>query len=182
MANEPQTILDSCVLINLAASNEIADIVSSIAGPTLICTAVQREALFLRDEADPGVLVPLSVDDLVAVARIRVCDVETADEEEQFVRLAGDLDDGEAMSIAIADSRGMQFASDDQKARRVFLELGHTADRLTCTSAIVRRWAETRSIPSQRLKATLRRITVRARFTPSRRDPHVGWWQQHSVA
>jgi predicted nucleic acid-binding protein len=94
-----------------------------------------------------------------------------------LVRLAGDLDDGEAMSIAIADSRGMQFASDDQKACRVFLELGQTADRLTCTSAIVRRWAETRSIPSQRLKATLRRIIVRARFTPSRRDPHVGWWQ-----
>ena len=103
-------------------------------------TAAQREALFLRDKADPGMPVPLNVDDLVAVAGIRVCDV-SKEEEEQFVRLASDLDDGEAMSIAIADRRGMHFATDDQKARRVFLELGCMPDRLTCTSAIVRRWA-----------------------------------------
>jgi len=178
MANEPQTILDSCVLINLAASEEIAEIVNAIDGATFICTAAQREALFLRDEADPSMLVPLSVDDLVAVAGIRISDIATAQDEEHFVRLASDLDDGEAMSIAIADSRRMRFASDDQKARRVFLELGHAPDRLTCTSAIVRRWAETRSIPSQQLKATLRRIGARARFTPSRRDPHVDWWQR----
>lgn len=178
MAREPQTILDSCVLLNLAASNEIADIVLTIDGATFISTAAQKEALFLRDEADPATLVPLALDDLLAIAQIRVCDVETNEEEEEFVRLASDLDDGEAMSIAIATSRGMRFASDDQKARRVFLELVPAADRLICTSSILKRWSDRRAVAAPRLKAILKRIGTRARFTPSRRDPNVDWWQQ----
>lgn len=181
MANETLTILDSCVLLNLAASDEIADIVASIDGATLVCSAAQKEALFLRDEAEPGVLVPLNLDNLLAVAQIRVCDLATDDEEEEFVRLASDFDDGEAMSIAIATRRGMCFASDSQKARRVFLELVGVSERLTCTSTILKRWAETRSVTPPRLKNVLRRIAVKARFTPSRRDPNAEWWQQSAA-
>jgi predicted nucleic acid-binding protein len=178
MSDERQTILDSCVLLNLAASDDVADIVAAIEGATFICTAAQKEALFLRDEADPAVLVPLNLEDLLAVSKIRVCDLATPEEEDEFVRLAADLDDGEAMSIVIATSRGMRFASDDQKARRVFLELVTSADRLTCTSSILKQWAETRTVAPPRLKAILKRISTRARFTPSRRDPNAEWWQQ----
>ena len=81
------------------------------------------------------------------------------------------------MSIAIATSRGMRFASDDQKARRVFTELVSESDRLISTSDILKRWAETRPVAPQRLKTALQRIAVRARFTPSRRDPNEAWWQ-----
>jgi predicted nucleic acid-binding protein len=175
MASEKMTILDTCVLLNLAASDEAADIVSVIQGATFICSAVQKEALFLRDEAEPTVLVPLDVDDLVAVARIQLCDVAD-DEEEHFVKLAADLDDGEAMSVAIATSRGMDFASDDQKARRIFLDLVSDAHRLTSTTSIVKQWAHLRSIAPQRLRTVLRRITARARFKPSPKDPNAKWW------
>lgn len=178
MPPELKTILDSCVLLNLAASDEVADIVATIEGATFISTAAQKEALFLRDEADPAVLVPLELDDLLAISQIRVCDLETPEEEDDFVRLATDLDDGEAMSIAIATSRGMRFASDDQKARRVFLQMVTAADRLTCTSSILKQWAERRAVAAPRLKTILKRIGTRARFTPSRRDPNVDWWQQ----
>lgn len=176
MASEKMTILDTCVLLNLAASDEVADIVSTIQGATFICSAVQKEALFLRDEAEPPVLMPLGVDDLIAVARIQLCDVVTDDEEEHFVKLAADLDDGEAMSVAIAKSRGMDFASDDQKARRIFLDLVADSHRLTSTSAIMKQWAHIRSIAPSRLRSVLRRITARARFKPSNRDPNAVWW------
>jgi len=178
MANETLTILDTCVLLNLAASDEVTEIVATIKGATFVCSAAQKEALFLRDETEPGVLVPLDMDDLLSVAQMRVCDLANDDEEEQFVRLAGDLDDGEAMSIAIATSRGMHFASDDQKARRIFLELVADPERLTSTSAILKQWAHMRSVAPQRLRDALRRIAVRARFTLSRKDPNAAWWQQ----
>ena len=178
MASETVTILDTCVLLNLAASDEVADIIATLGGATFVCSASQKEALFLRDEADPGVLVPLNMDDVLSIAQIRVCDLANDDEEEQFVRLAGDLDDGEAMSIAIAASRGMRFASDDQKACRTFLELIADEAKLTSTSAILKQWAHVRSVPPQRLKDALRRIAVRARFNPSRRDPNADWWRQ----
>jgi predicted nucleic acid-binding protein len=180
MANAKTTILDTCVLLNLAASDEVADIVSTIQGATFICSAVQKEALFLRDETEPTVLVPLNVDDLVAVARIQLCDIATDDEEEHFVKLAAHLDDGEAMSVAIAASRGMDFASDDQKARRIFLELVSDSQRLTSTSAIMKQWAAMRSVEPPRLRTALRRIMARARFKPSQKDPHAAWW--HSTA
>jgi len=178
MANEAVTILDTCVLINLAASGEVADIVATIRGVTFICSAVQKEALFLRDDTEQSVLVPLNMDDLLAIAQIQVCDLGTDDEEEHFVKLAADLDDGEAMSIAIAASRGMDFASDDQKARRIFKELVPAPQRLTCTSSILKQWAAVRSVTPQRLRNALRRIAARSRFTPSRRDPNAAWWQQ----
>jgi predicted nucleic acid-binding protein len=178
MPSETLTILDSCVLLNLAASDEIADIIASIDGATFVCTAARKEALFLRDQTDAGVLVPLAIDDLLGGARIQVSDLATDDEEEQFVLLARDLDDGEAMSMAIAASRGMRFASDDQKARRVFVDLVSSPARLISTSDILKRWAETHAVTPQRLRDALRRIGVRARFTPSRRDPNAFWWQQ----
>jgi predicted nucleic acid-binding protein len=178
MANEAVAILDTCVLINLAASGEVADIVATIQGATFICSAVQKEALFLRDDTEQSVLVPLDIDDLLAIGQIQVCDLDTPDEEEQFVKLAADLDDGEAMSIAIAASRGMEFASDDQKARRIFTELAADPQRLMSTSSIMKRWAAVRSVTPQRLRDALRRIATRARFTPSQRDPNAAWWQQ----
>ena len=178
MGNEAATILDTCVLLNLAASDEVAEIVSTIRGATFICSAVQKEALFLRDETEQSVLVPLNVDDLLAAATIRICDLASDGEEEQFVRLAADLDDGEAMSIAIAASRVMSFASDDQKARRIFTELVPDPQRLKSTSSIVKQWVAARSVTPQRLRSALRRIGSRARFTPSRRDPNAAWWQQ----
>jgi predicted nucleic acid-binding protein len=178
MANEAATILDPCVFLNLAASDEFAEIVATIPGATFICTAVQKEALFLRDEAEPAVSVPLHVNDLLSAAQIQVCDVASDDEEERFVELAADLDDGEAMSIAIATSRGMTFASDDQKARRIFIDLAPDPQRLTSTPAIMKQWAAVRPVTPHRLRDALRRIGVRARFAPSRRDPDTAWWQQ----
>lgn len=178
MPNESQTILDSCVLLNLAASDEMADIIATIEGATFICSAARKEALYLRDEADPAVLVPLDLNDLLASAQIRVCDLATPEEDNEFVRLAADLDDGEAMSIAIATSRGMRFASDDQKARRIFLELVPAIDRLTSTSSLLKQWAERRAVAAPRIKTVLKRIGTRARFMPSRRDPNAEWWHQ----
>jgi len=178
MRNEAVAILDTCVLINLAASGEIADIVSTIRGATFICSAVQKEALFLRDDTEQSKMVPLQVDDVLAIARIRVCDLETEYEEEQFVTLAAELDDGEAMSIAIAANRGMAFASDDQKARRIFTELVPDPQQLHSTSSILKQWATLRSVPPPRLREALHRIGTRARFTPPRRDPNAAWWQQ----
>ncbi len=176
MANGKTTILDTCVLLKLAASDEVAEIVSTIQGATFICSAVQQEALFLRDEAEPTVLVPLDVHDLVAVARIQLCDIATDEEEEHFVKVAAHLDDGEAMAVAIASSRGMDFASDDPKAHRIFLELVSDSRRLTSTSAIMKQWAARRSIEPQRLRTALRRIMARARFKPSQKDAHAASW------
>jgi hypothetical protein len=40
------------------------------------------------------------------------------------VRLATIVDDGEAATLAVAEARGLQLATDDRKARRVCAELG----------------------------------------------------------
>jgi hypothetical protein len=80
MPRELPTILDSCVLINLAASDEIADIVNTIGDTTFICTAARNEALFLRDEIDTNVRLPLNLDDVLAIAHLQVCDLASEQE------------------------------------------------------------------------------------------------------
>jgi hypothetical protein len=80
------------------------------------------------------------------------------------------------MSLAIAHVRDYQVATDDRKARRLFLESGGSEKKLVSTSELVRRWSERRRIPAVRLRQILERIARRARFYPGTSDPHYRWW------
>ena len=64
----------------------------------------------------------VDIDDLISRDVIQICNCDNAEEQELFVNLAASLDDGEAMSLAIALSRNWHLATDDKKARRIFKE------------------------------------------------------------
>jgi len=169
-------LLDTCVLINLLASGECEEILRAAKRPWLICSAVEKESLYLRTDDPLKPLVSVDLKPLLSEGIVGVCDIEGDEESALFVNYAGSLDDGEAMSVALAVARGHTLATDERKARRLFLEAAGEPDRLIGTPEIIRGWVEGNSITADKAKIVLLEITRRARFFPPVNDPNYKWW------
>jgi predicted nucleic acid-binding protein len=115
-------------------------------------------------------------DSLIQAELLTICELEDEKEEELYIDYSSQLGSGEAMSIAIAQSREYFLATDDRKARRIFLEGTANPAFLLSTADLIRNWAESNLIPSDRLKTALINIRRRANFTPRRIDPNFQWW------
>src|SRR5207253_9741345 len=95
--------------------------------------------------------------------------LKTTAAEGLYVEYARQLDDGEAMSLALVRSHGFVLATDDRKARRVLAATANNA-RLISTAGILRQWAERQQVSRERLRDTLRSVTTRAKFIPPTGD------------
>lgn len=176
MTSPRAQILDACVLINLLASGEVEGILRAAARDSFVCSAVEDESIYLRTEDPKAPLEPIDLRPLIESGLLTVCHVEDGREAELYVDYSSALDDGEAMSLAIALSRDFILATDERKARRLFLEAAPDPPRLKSTSELIRQWAETESIAPDRLKAALISIERRARYQPPASDPNYHWW------
>lgn len=158
MTKERILIIDTCVLINLLASGEIENILKVAAQQSLVCSAVERESLYLRGEdpaADPEAIDLLP---LVQNGVLTFCQVETPDEEQLYVNYAGELDDGEAMALAIALTRNLGLVTDERKARRLYKVASGDDKSLLTTSQLIRDWVEAEHVSNEHLKLVLLRI------------------------
>ena len=91
------------------------------------------------------------------------------------VALASEMDDGEAMTCALAMHRQCDVATDDRKARRVLSgRVPHVP--IISTLAIVKRWAELSDITKVELKTILVHIWSGATYYPGEREPLYAWW------
>ncbi len=166
------TVLDTCVLINLLATDRLAEIVQVIAPTCFVCSAVSAESLYLRPlEADAK---PHTVElgPYLKAGLLMTCSIEGPAEETAYVNYALELDDGEAMSLAVAQERKFALATDDKKARRIIRD--NAPDLLIMsTTQIIHAWAQGRG--QIEVPAAARRIQVRARFRPPDDDPLAHW-------
>jgi predicted nucleic acid-binding protein len=169
-------LIDTCVLINLLASGEIKPILKVAAQQSLLCSVVEKESIYLRADDPQDGLEAVNLQPLIEDNVLTVCNIETPGEEQLYVNYASVLDDGEAMSLAIALTRGWYLATDERKARRLFLEAASNADLLITTSTLVRDWSEAKKVSSNRLKSILLQIENRARYRPSTWDVNHQWW------
>lgn len=176
MISSTAQILDACVLINLLASGEIEGVLRVAARNSLICSAVEGESIYLRTDDPKSPLDLIDLQPLIDSGLLTVCHLEGDYEAELYVDYASALNDGEAMSLAIALARGLVLATDERKARRLFLEAARDVKRLTSTSELLRQWAEAESVTVDRLKAVLLQIERRARYQPPSNDSNYLWW------
>ena len=181
---QPIVIVDACVLLNLLASEKAEDILHAFDHQYLISEKAAEESLFLRvEDSDPNPFKQVTLDNLVQIGLLKLCAPENLVEDAHYVNLASELrGDGEAMSIAIAHARGYKIATDDRKARGVFLKTTQDTSRLHYTSDLVRAWAEKEAIATLQLQETLLKIRQRATFFPPKRDPNHAWWMRFLVS
>ena len=170
-------LLDASCLLNLYATGRIIEIAIVLPWQLAVVDCVmEREALYVRTIGASGELeetVPVDLSSLFGKGLLLVTRLETPSEEASFVGLAAALDDGEAVTGAIAINRGHSVATDDRKARRV---LGEKAPgmRLVSTPELMRWWAQ--SVTIQEVGPVLRAMEHGARYVPGQQDPLYTWW------
>jgi len=173
-------ILDACVVLNLFATRRMDEILHAQGVEVLVAERVRKESLKVGHgraddvSAEPELvnLAPFIESGILQFARLNGNAEFTA-----FVRLARDLDDGEAECGAIAMCRGWRVATDDKKARRVFAGLAPAVTGVR-TSEMIRVWVERAGAAADVVRDALRDIRVRARFEPPPTDPLWQWWMK----
>ena len=172
-------ILDASCLLNLYATERFSEIAASLREQVGVAHYVlEEEALFIRREASADgqdEQVPVDLSPMVSEGLVEVMRLESSNEETTFVALAALIDDGEAMTAALALHRGGSVATDDRKARRVLAEWAPTVP-LISTLDLLSQWAETMSVPWRELRTALERIRSGASYVPGPGDPRYRWW------
>jgi hypothetical protein len=166
---------DASVLLNLLAADCLAEISAALDWQFAICPLVRDGAKKLRD-ASTGEMVPVDIAPLIESGVLQILELSGDDEQTLYVEQSVVVDDGEAMSIAIATSRNLELAIDDKQAsnhaRRTFPHL-----KLWTTPEIVKLWADTAALSPQRLREVFVSIQERARYLPPNAHPLAAWWK-----
>lgn len=143
-----------------------------------ICSVVKNESIYLRATDLNAPPEEVKLDAYLDSNRLTVFELSSNEEKELYVDYATQLDDGEAMSLALAYSRGFSLASDDRKARRLFTEEIGDPKRLLSTSQILKEWSEKAGMDAANLKQVLTDVLRRGRFFPNSGDAHFEWWSK----
>jgi predicted nucleic acid-binding protein len=181
VSSRPVAILDACVLINLLASGRAQNIMSESGYQFGICSVVKNESIYLRATDSSAPPEEVKLDPYIESNRLTVYELSGDAEKELYVDYAAELDDGEAMSLALVHSRGFSMASDDRKARRLFMEEIADLKRLLSTSQILKDWSEKAGLDPAELKQVLTEVSRRGRFFPNSGDTHFAWWSKAMV-
>ncbi len=174
-------ILDGCALLNLFASRRIAEILGVMPHPVAVADYVlDREALWVgRHKSGPAAeRERVDVGPLITSGLIEVLTLDGDEEAAHFLALvtSSRIDDGEAISGALAHARGLVVATDDKAALRVFSV--HSPPIPTCsTASLIKHWAERAAVDAATLRRALVDIRERACFEPGSRDPLQPWWR-----
>jgi|SRR5579864_2969682 len=162
--------MDASSIINIAASGHAKEIMAIVSEQVFVCSYVrEKECLYLRS-VDEDAVETIQLAEWQQAGILQDCEL-TALEEEQFLVYASQVDDGEAMSLAIARARGFTLITDDRKAQRLATSAGIT---LLTTPQIFHVWAAGQH--PRTVSEVLRAVERRARYRPSEGDPLNAWW------
>ena len=164
------------MLLSILATGRAGEVLRIFGASVGVCSAVVAETLFLRAENPSDAPEHVSLDPLIDAGLLQRHELTGDTEQALYVQLAADLDDGAAMTLAIAYRRGLIEAIDDREARRIAREQLGEELLLFRTTDTVHAWLETSEIDRSSAGKLLRRIESVARYRPANDDPLHKWW------
>ena len=170
-----QWFLDACSLINLYASGRLGEIAEQQAQPFLLVPKVIEEAtwVYARDGKQRGSRVPIKLGSLVARGALEITPL-TRSIRAHYIRLAVELDDGEAMTIAAAlDHNELGVITDDEAALK-YLARETGVETLTSLSLLREHLSES---PPEACLEVILNLRICARYVPGPRHPEIKWWR-----
>lgn len=172
-------ILDACCLINLYASGQMRAILRSIPRNLSIAAYVkEQEVLNVYSGPIDNVQASRETIDLlpfIGEGLLILVDIENEMEEVSYINLAQKLDDGEAITGAIAINRNWAIATDDVKSIKFFQNYASTI-ALISTLDLIKFWVDTTKPNKHLIQETILNIKVRGRYEPHRNHPLFIWW------
>lgn len=175
MSSEPADLgLDADVLMNVLATDRLEEILVANAARGIVCPRTRFESMYLNPRSPSGQRQTIELAPYIA-AGILVETTLDEDEMATFIRLAAEVDDGEAQVLAVGLHRGLIVATDDRRARNVAAREGIG---LRSTPELVLRWAERSARPAHEHRQAIIDIEIRARFRPRLGDPSRQAWDR----
>ena len=175
-------IMDACSALNLASSGQFEAILRTPFNGELLAytmtNLVIEEAVRLRrggKEDDADERDTINWESYFAGGWIYRESEPTTPELASFVQLATLIDDGEAMTLALALSRGYGVVTDDRKAQRML-----APQTFLDTPMLLENWSKTTRCSPVVLGSVLRQITDRSNFLPPRNHALKIWWDKAS--
>lgn len=167
-------LLDACVVINLYACDQMKA-VAQYYRSFYVVDVVFQETMYVRrggtgGDADERDQVDLTR--LAGAGELRIASPADENELNTFIDLTRELDDGEAMTLAIALHRGYAIATDDRKAVR----LADGRVPVLGSLDLMRDWAEDTEISGPALRRILGDVRDRGRYIPRKGHPLRSWW------
>ena len=174
-------ILDACCIINLFASRQMKVILETIPKNLSVAAYVKDyEALRIYSGPISNVQIAYETIDLqpfIDENLLLLANIETEIEANTYIGFAAKLDDGEAITGAIALNRNWAIATDDSASRKLFQsEAPNIA--LVSTLDLVKYWVDTDEPNEDIIREALLNIRVRGRYEPHRNHPLFTWWQK----
>lgn len=172
-------IFDACCLFTLFGTQRVEEILQALGSKNLVCRyIVDHEPIQIYsgpdgdERSDKRVvsLDPLIDADVLELVTLR------AEEASTFIRIAREMDDGEARTLAIAAHRGFHVATDDRTARNYAKDMTPEVPVIT-TLEILQMWARQTGANPDEVQDVLRSVERRARFRPPSNDPAYDWWR-----
>ena len=176
--------LDTGCLLNLYASRNLESIMTTISSDFAVADYVlDQEAIYVwsgsqNDESRER--TPVNIVPLIQQNLIRVESLLSESEKSTFIDLAARMDDGEAITGALAIHRNGGVATDDVKARRILTQWAVPVPVIS-TLDLVKQWAELAGMESGDVRQILQNIYWGATYFPGRRDPLYDWWRSFFV-
>lgn len=180
-ANHDYIILDACVVMNLYASGQMEDILSAISETCTVAIYVAKiEALsiYAKSKSDAlGEKEVVRLQPLLDKGLLFAVDLESDAERASFLSLSAQrLDDGEAITMAIAKHRDWAVATDDRRAIRIFnSQYGHI--QIISTPELIKHWHESKEPRPKVLSQTIFDIELKANYLVGKNHPLYEWWQ-----
>lgn len=169
-------ILDACCAINLCASGRMQEILECLEKVVVIADYVcENEVLTIRS-FDSGAEEPINLQPFIDEGLLTVASLNSEAEEITFVNFAAEVDDGEAITGAIALHRDWAVGSDDRAAINILRRLA-PQQQIVTTPELIKYWADSASPARDMIADTLRAVRYRGKYEPSRDHFLHGWWQ-----
>ncbi len=171
-------LIDACCLIGLLASGQMEAILQATGCAWHLPDAVKAEVQFVRrhNPGRPGSFLnaPADLSPHLKSGLLTACQPADPKEQTLFVQYATQFrSDGEAMCLAIAQSRGWLVATDDRKAIRVAEKGGLTV--VSCPQ-LVKAWVDATRPDIALVVQVLTDIQTLAQFRPNSTMPESDWW------
>ncbi|MGH7140246.1 MAG: hypothetical protein ACREHD_31290 [Pirellulales bacterium] len=169
-------VIDACCLIDVLASGHAEGILRASGHVWHLPIAVEGEVQFIRrrdpDDANGFLTAPADISGLISANALTLCQPDATSESDLFTRYASLFrSDGEAMCLALAETRGWQIATDDAKAIRLSRQAGLM---VVSSPQLLKTWADTED--EKTVVAALKDIEFFARFRPNSSMLECQWW------
>jgi len=169
----PKHVIDTCCFINFFASGRAHSLLQSVGCPIAIPEAVKREMLYIAAPHPDENATRVEIGQVISELKLTVASPANDRELALYVELAADLDDGEAMGLALAKARDLVLLTDERKARKKAASL---EVQVLTTPDVVAAWEP--AVTKVEVIEVIQCISRYARYSPGSGEARYDWWMQ----